>query len=309
MKGPCVFAQRSARESLAKRVEVLRSHVEAAAAHDVDGIHDLRVASRRLRAIIGDASGRFRKRALSPIRKRVRRITRGLGKARELDVSIGLLGEIRKTAPKDVQVAIARTVRYLRKQRSEESKAVDQSCAEVGAKDFDEALDALLEADRGSSKCYRKETRATLRRRYRTLSEAYHNWQKSPSDDSLHAVRVAFKKLRYSCEIAKPLYTQRMEEFIDQVKAAQEVLGDWNDMRVLRDHVMLCAKKHGKDQVSFAALEEICHEQALTDLGKFLELAPAMFDKSGNSGALKVFAKQHKQCCIRRNPKSDITTA
>ncbi len=307
MKGPCILAQRSAREALNERVAVLRSHVKAAAAHDVDGIHDLRVASRRLRAIIEDASGRFRKRALKLFRKRVRTITQGLGKARELDVSIGLLGEIKKNALKELHPAIARTIRFLRKQRDEESKSVDQSCAQVRAKSFSEELDALIDADKGSSKCYRKDTRAALRRRYKTLSDAYHDWQKSPSDESLHTVRVAFKKLRYSCEIAKHLYAQRMEEFVAQVKAAQEVLGDWNDMRVLRDYVMTCAKKHDKDQKNFAALENLCHERAQTDLGKFVELAPAMFDKAGNTSALKVFAKQHQQCCIRRNPKSDIT--
>lgn len=309
MKGPCVLAQRSAREALIERVEVLRSHVKAASAHDVDGIHDLRVASRRLRAIIGDASGRFRKRAVKPFRKRVRSITEGLGKARELDVSLALLAEIKLSAAKDMHAAIARTIRYLRKLRDAESKSVDESCALVRAKGFGEELNDLLDADKGSSKCYRKDSRATLRRRYRTLSDAYHDWVKSPCDDSLHAVRVAFKKLRYSCEIAKQLYGQRMDEFIEQVKAAQEVLGDWNDMRVLRDYVMKCAEKHENEHAEFAALEAVCHTRAQTDLGKFVELAPAMFDKSGQVAALKVFSKQHQQCCIRRNPKSDILKA
>jgi CHAD domain-containing protein len=306
MKGPCVLAQRSAREALIERVEVLRSHVKAAAAHDVDGIHDLRVASRRLRAIIGDASGRFRKRAVKPFRKRVRAITRGLGKARELDVSIGLLEEIKKSAPKEAHAAIARTARYLRKLRGAESKQVDESCARVRAKGFGEELQTLLDADKGSSKCHRKDTRATLRWRHRALSDAYHDWVKSPSDESLHAVRVALKKLRYSCEIAKPLYGHRMEEFIEQVKAAQEVLGDWNDMRVLRDYVMRCAENEKRELAEFAPLEGACHTRAQTDLGKFIELAPAMFDKPGQAAALKVFAKQQQQCCIRRNPKSDI---
>lgn len=309
MKGPCVLAQRSAREALRERVEVLRSHVKSAAAHDVDGIHDLRVASRRLRAIIGDASGRFRKRAVKPFRKRVRSITQGLGKARELDVSLALLAEIKLSAPKDTHAAVARTVRCLRKLRDAESRSVDESCAQVRAKGFDEELKDLLDADKGSSKCYRKDTRAILRRRYRNLSDAYHDWVKSPSDDSLHAVRVAFKKLRYSCEIAKHLYGHRMEEFIEQVKAAQEVLGDWNDMRVLRDYVMRCAEKHENEQADFAALEAMCHTRAQTDLGKFVELAPAMFDKSGQAAALRVFAKQQQQCCIRRNPKSGVSKA
>lgn len=306
MKGPCVLGRESAHDAVKHRVNVLRNHVDAAAAHDVEGIHDLRVASRRLRAALGDFAGRFKKRSIKPLRERVRNVTRGLGKARELDVTLALLRTMRRHAPKDTREAISRTARTLRALRKAESANVDASCAFVRDDGFEALCRDLLHADRRSEKCYRKETASTLRKRYTRLARAYDVWRAKPSDGSLHRVRIAFKKLRYSCEIARDLYGERMDAFIEGVKGAQEVLGDWNDVRVLRDYIGACAKDHEDMKAAFAALEAMCDDDASKHLNEFRKRAPILFDDTARSGALELFYGPQAVCCIRRDGRSSL---
>lgn len=297
MSRVCVRAHRTAHDALKQRVHVLRSHVRAAAAHDVEGIHDLRVASRRLRAALGDHAPLYRKRALKPFRKRVRTITRGLGKARELDVTLALLRERRRTAPKTLHAAMARAARMLRGLRAAESERVDASCALVRSAGFRAEYRDLLHTIKHTKSCYRKHARATLTERHAALVASFRKWEAAPSDEALHRVRVAFKKLRYSCEIAKDVYGPPMEEFIERMKSAQEALGDWNDLRVLRDYFAMAADHAPAMAAAFAELERRCDVDAQKLIEAFAASAPQLFDKAAQSAARKLFASPQVPCC------------
>lgn len=297
MKRTCALARDTARSALAHRVKVLRGHVQAAAAHDPDGIHDLRVASRRLRAVLEDHARFYRKRPLKRFRKRVRAITRGLGKARELDVALDHLRALKKDAPEGTEQAVRRIARMLRKLRTEESNAVDESCTLARSAEFRSALRELQDSGKDATFCFLRQTRATLRRRYAALAKSYKGWKAGPSDEALHQVRIAFKKLRYSCEIAGHLYGKPMDEFIERMKAAQETLGDWNDTRVLRDYVAACAEQDGDSRGAYATLEGLCDAKARHLLDDFVRLAPSFFESDEQSRAKRLFAKPNTKCC------------
>jgi len=300
MKRPCARAHRAARDTLKQRVHALRSHVRAAAAHDVEGIHDLRVASRRLRAALGDHAKMFRKRALKPFRKRIRAITRGLGVARELDVTLALLRKRRRAAPKKLHPAIARAARILRDLRAAESDHVDASCALARGAAFRDAYRGVLHGVKHTKKCYRKHARTTLHKRHDALVAAHRAWNASPSDEGLHRVRVAFKKLRYSCEIAKDIYGGPMDEFIERVKLAQELLGDWNDLRVLRDYLARAAELAPAMADAFETLERNCDTDASNLIKKYAKAAPGLFDDAAQAEALRLFKSPNVPCCPRR---------
>lgn len=297
MKRTCAVARDTAGSALAHRVKVLRGHVRAAAAHAPDGIHDLRVASRRLRAVLEDHARLYRKRPLKRFRKRVRAITRGLGKARELDVALEHLRVLKQDAPEGTEQAVRRIARMLRKLRKEESDAVDKSCALARSAEFRSALRDLQDSGKDSPLCFLRQTRTTLRCRYGALVRSYKRWKAEPSDEALHQVRIAFKKLRYSCEIACHLYGKPMDEFIERMKAAQEALGEWNDTRVLRDYVAACAEQDGDLHGAYALLEGLCDAKAKLLLDDFVRLAPDIFGSGRQSRAKGLFAKPKTTCC------------
>ena len=76
-------------QSLGRRVEALAGHLQAALDGDERAIHQARVATRRLREIapiVTDQSGRGER-----LRRRLKRLTAGLGPVRELDVALTLV--------------------------------------------------------------------------------------------------------------------------------------------------------------------------------------------------------------------------
>jgi hypothetical protein len=87
-----------------------------------------------------------------------------------------------------------------------------------------------------------------------------------------------------------------------RVKGAQEVLGDWNDVRVLRGYLRSFAKEKGPAKKSLAKLEHICDTEAFAHLGKFTTIAPALLDKHPHADTLKLISSQKVGCCIRRKP-------
>ncbi|MGN7611485.1 CHAD domain-containing protein [Magnetococcales bacterium HHB-1] len=53
------------------------------------------------------------------------------------------------------------------------------------------------------------------------------------SDDERHNIRIACKKLRYAAEFFKPLYGRKMTDFIQEVKVVQKILGSLQDASVM----------------------------------------------------------------------------
>ena len=52
-----------------------------------------------------------------------------------------------------------------------------------------------------------------------------------------HAMRIAAKRLRYTLEIARPVYPGRLEEAVEAIKRVQSLLGDVHDCDVWAEHL------------------------------------------------------------------------
>lgn len=233
----CTLAARLTVRLLKERVAELRRHVRTAARHDIDGIHDLRVASRRIRAVLTDHRPLVKKSKLKPFRRRMRSVTRGLGKARELDVTIGILATLRWELAGPERAAALCAGRYLSGLRADESPLVDAGVSLVRDVDFRVELNDVLGAVRTPKSCYLAFAGDALRERAEDLNRAYTRWKNLHSEDHLHQIRLAFKKFRYSCEIFQRLFGPMMDELIAHMKDLQDALGAWNDHRVLRSYL------------------------------------------------------------------------
>ncbi len=222
--------------SLKKRVGKLRGTSEKARLEDVDGIHDMRVASRRLRAALREHKAVFGKKAYADFQTRLRGVTSSLGKARELDVCLSLLEERRRQVHGAPRHGVVHLVKKLRALRKAESEKVIASAISVSTPEFNRALIDIFESIAPCKECYLKAAARRLTKGYGRLRNLYSLWTSAPAEDILHRIRVRFKKLRYACEVYAPLYGSEMDAFLVQLKNAQEVLGAWNDQRILRNY-------------------------------------------------------------------------
>jgi len=88
---------------------------------DIECIHDMRVASRRLRAAMRNFADCFTpKKKFRRHLKRVERITSTLGGARDLDVLIDRFQKDLQMVPEDAQVGVQNLIIHLQRKRREQ---------------------------------------------------------------------------------------------------------------------------------------------------------------------------------------------
>ena len=87
---------------------------------DIKYVHDMRVASRRLRAAMRNFADCFApKKKFRRHLKRVERITSTLGDVRDLDVLIDRFQKDLKRVPGDAQIGVQNLIRHLQQEREE----------------------------------------------------------------------------------------------------------------------------------------------------------------------------------------------
>src|SRR5689334_8470182 len=106
------------RQALAERFDEMYALRHAALKwKDPEGVHSMRVASRRLRSAFGDfAPYMTKRRLLSPL-KEIRTIADALGEVRDQDVAMMALEELLKEAPSEFSKTLGELVETRKKVR------------------------------------------------------------------------------------------------------------------------------------------------------------------------------------------------
>lgn len=212
-----------------------------------EGVHDMRVASRRLRGALRDFMPYLRKRRISASSEGIKAIADALGKVRDQDVAIIALEKLSAKAPLEVLPGIKKLADGRRTRRDEaraELEAIlDQSRLAQLRSDFLIALEAAVTPPQGRGKLrqgpnlannltYRDVARATILDRlkeFEQLSDSlYHPLKAKP----LHKMRIAAKRLRYALELFNQCWGQPMPFFAKKVAAMQSSLGELHDCDV-----------------------------------------------------------------------------
>lgn len=298
MEQHCARAGEEAMRLIVKHVHTLRLHLDSVRNEDVEGIHDMRVASRRLRAGLKEFAFLFetgpRKRFLGPVRS----ATRSLGVPRELDVTLGLvaswsahLGE----APGD---AIRGVERWLQAQRADSAGSCQEAVARIEAPEFEQSLTALFESYRPTPHCHLETGARNLGKQLTKLGKLYGLWLGEPREKRLHEVRILFKKLRYTSELYAPAYGRGMGKFIKRLKEAQEALGQWNDQRILGEYLSR-VRDHAESPASEGLwlFSEAVDRRAAGLLERFKSSAGQFFSPSAQESMVALLAHPVQTCC------------
>ncbi|MGO8691559.1 MAG: CHAD domain-containing protein [Thermoguttaceae bacterium] len=241
------------------------------AAEDIEFIHRARVASRRLRAALKMFSDCFDAKALKRWQKQIRRITEGLGDARDKDVQIEFLCSVLSVASdKSCFPGIARLLVQLEHERDllqpivvkaadrlAASKVLDEMQAVTkGVLAESKAVDGKVSDAKGQDASVygefaRAETRQHILRRLEEMLP-YEDSLQNPSDcQRHHAMRIAAKRLRYTVEIARPVYGAALDEIITAVKRVQTLLGDIHDCDVWVEHLAMYAAAERRQAIAY----------------------------------------------------------
>jgi CHAD domain-containing protein len=228
-------------QAMAEQVQRFTRALGRARRGEATGVHQARVASRRIREILPlvetwelagqDESHRHRRRL-----KDVRRVAAALGAVRELDVTMDLLSAA--SIRHGWQPAVVAEVREsLEADRVSRLEDLLDAVRRVGPRPF---LKDLRRATAGKPpEGGALEQAMTMRRRSRAslLAATLQALGTVYVPDRLHAVRLAAKKLRYSLETQRAVRRAAVARDIRTLTAMQEQLGELHDLQILQDRL------------------------------------------------------------------------
>ena len=214
---------------------------------DPEGVHQMRVASRRLRGALRDFAPYLGKRRISSCLKRIRDIAQALGRVRDYDVSILTLERTAAKAPAKVSAGIRRFAELRHAERQEARAELTpiltlESLAEL-TEEFKGALEGHATLAR-SSRSQRQNVTAASQLTYREVARSiiltrleelerlstslYHPLNTKP----LHDMRIEAKHLRYALELLEQCWGPPVALFAGRVAELQSSLGKLHDCDV-----------------------------------------------------------------------------
>jgi CHAD domain-containing protein len=209
---------------------------------DVEALHDLRVAARRIDATL-KMMGRYLPTTLVRSRPTLKKLLEVLGTVRDLDVELQNLHAFAADLPDSERTALDPLQRHL---RSERAHAREQMLAALDSASTQRWMDALTRAlvrsttSRDPVKDAPAVTAAPelIRRRYRKLRKAGKRLTTTSSVDEYHFVRRQSKRLRYAIEAVAEIYGKPAEETLKALRRVQEKLGVQQDTHVARARLL-----------------------------------------------------------------------
>lgn len=221
-----------------------------------DAVHRMRVAGRRVRAVLGTYRSVFDRRRTAPLRLEVKWLVDELGHARDLEVLRGRLDLLLDGEDARIGAGI-----------DAEHEAAHRAAVEAMTSpryfSLVDSLRNLAEAPPWSPRAAKpahKQLRAALledvRRLQRAVAEAGRSADVQDRALRLHDVRKAAKRIRYSVEAVVPVFGADAERFAAKLGDLQDVLGEHHDTVVTRLEVLRLAARHPDLAVS-AALSEL----------------------------------------------------
>jgi CHAD domain-containing protein len=208
---------------------------------DIEELHDMRVATRRMRSAFRVFAPYYKARAIRPYVVGLRRTARALGSVRDLDVFMqkanGYLGDLGPGRAHELDLLLDAWRAQRERARAGMLEVLDSS----KYRDFVDAFGLFLEsAGTASRQSVRIPPRPTLVRHV-APQLIYGRWASvqafSPLLEGahisvLHALRIECKRLRYTLEFFSEVLAPKAKLAIEAVVKLQDHLGELNDADV-----------------------------------------------------------------------------
>ncbi len=271
----CMYGRTVVRE----RLSALFSEADGVRrGEDIEFVHRMRVASRRLRSALRIFQECFKGRKGKRWREAAKEVTSSLGQARDLDVQIEFLTKMGRKWEGEEAVGLALIVNVLRCRRA----ALQPDIAAL--MDALQGKGPLLELCRELEGCAEWSGQASALRPSAYAHAAVAVDELMSHADSVpvyedwrghHALRIAGKHLRYALEAFREVYEGRLEEEIYRLKGLQDVVGELHDCDVwlqripeMRSEVPEASAAFDRLQLEFGEERRNLHGQLMESWGE-----------------------------------------
>lgn len=234
-------------ETLLKLLEVFDSQIDGVIKNreDIEYVHKTRVTSRRLRAALPLFRVCFPAKKFKEWTSQIKKVTRLLGNARDLDVQISFIEQYLKTLNSTVAKAGVDVLLKEHKNRRENVQmpvvaGLEKLKASYILKDIAKFCElTITEQSHNAFDPNQVLEKARWHVSFRLddfLSMEQYVYLENERLKH-HEMRIYAKKLRYSMEAFAPVYENKLAEEIKTIKAFQDVLGEMHDCDVWTDYI------------------------------------------------------------------------
>jgi CHAD domain-containing protein len=244
------------------QIETIRSCVPGVLDGEAGAIHDSRIATRRIRELLPLLTRRDQqlKRA-DDLHRRFTRLGRSLGRVRDADVRLALLSSLETRIPHAApQLVVLRQRRE--RERLQLLRKLIKRLERLEAPRFIEALGQQKSAWPGRfciklRPTWKQEIYATVNHRAKDTAAAMAHATGVYFPERLHAGRIAIKKLRYAMEIVNDSGAADRRSAIQELKKAQDLLGEIHDRQELIDHLAEADSSNPEGDDGVALLRQV----------------------------------------------------
>jgi CHAD domain-containing protein len=242
------------------QVGELLARDRAARRDEADGVHKMRVATRRLRSAMATFRPILQRTQTDPIRDELKWLGQILGRARDAEVQRDRLLELTDELPRELVLGPVRR-RIKLEMRARHRTAHAALVQQLTSPRYWRLLDSLenllthpaftARAENDAGERLPKLVRKAARRVDQTAQVAG-GASGEAHDHALHEVRKAAKRARYAAEPATAVIGKPAKRLAKRMEAVQDVLGEHQDSvtarRLLRE---LTAAAHGQRESTF----------------------------------------------------------
>ena len=199
---------------------------------DPEGVHQARVATRRLRSDLLTFRPLLDQAWAAPLRDELGWLAKSLGEVRDGDV---LLERMRRRAGQFPEPSSRGAARVLAALEESRDKAYAELLATLRDERYVALLDRLVAAANAPALLLEADLPAPailpdlVSRPWESLARRVKKLGDSPTDAELHDIRIRTKRVRYAAEAIAPLVGRQARGFARAAAALQEELGDLND--------------------------------------------------------------------------------
>jgi len=205
---------------------------------EIKGVHDMRVATRRLRSALRDIEPFLHNEPLKPVKKELKKISDALGEVRDRDVAILALNKLsEETEDEVVKTGIGQLIK---EKTGERNAARTELTAVITAENIDGLRKtftaALKEALRGRDRIsFNDAAGRSVAANLDDMLELAPRLYKPFKRNGLHKLRIAAKRLRYSLELLALCRGSEAKSLAKEISQIQDFLGELHDCDIWID--------------------------------------------------------------------------